>query len=106
MRDYSFRYMDRLGRSGPSDFMKFADDGSATQFGRAGLARNAVVEVWKGSLLLVRLEQSEADAELHAIPGKARAAQADPTGEANSNIRILADPAIILPLHGYARPIR
>lgn len=105
MRDYSFRYMDRLGRSGPSDFMKFADDGSATQFGRAALARNAVVEVWKGSVLVIRLEQSDAEASLHAIAGN-NTPDAVAADDPESKHRVLAETVNILPLHGYGRPIR
>ncbi len=104
MRDYSLRYMDRLGRSGPSDFMKFADDASATKYARTGLASNAVVEVWKGSVLVIRLEQSEGEASLHAIADRPKAAGA--ADDADDKHRVLAETVNILPLHGYNRPIR
>lgn len=57
MRDYTFRYMDASGRTGPTDFMRFADDDLAMRFGTAGLALNAVVEVWRGRTLIGRLSQ-------------------------------------------------
>ena len=57
MRDYTFRYTDASGRTGPTDFIRLADDVLAMQFGTAGLARNAVVEVWRGRTLVGRLSQ-------------------------------------------------
>jgi hypothetical protein len=57
MRDYTFRYTDASGRTGPTDFIRFADDVVAMQFGTAGLALNAVVEVWRGRTLVGRLSQ-------------------------------------------------
>ncbi len=101
MRDYSFRYMDRLGRSGPSDFLKFADDGSATQFARAGLAGNAVVEVWRGNVLVIRLDARDRDASLQTVAADTVAAE-----DEDDKHRVLAGTVNIRLLHDYARPIR
>lgn len=100
MRDYSFRYMDRLGRSGPSDFLKFADDGGATQFARGGLAMNAVVEVWRGNVLVIRLDARDRDASLQAVAADTVAAE-----DEDDKPHVLAGTVNILPLHGYPRPM-
>ncbi len=101
MRDYSVRYMDEFGRSSPSDFLKFKDDGSATQFARAGLAGNAVVEVWRGNMLIVRLDARDREAGIQAVATDTAAAE-----DADDAHRVLAGPVTLHLRHGYPRPIR
>lgn len=56
MRDYSFRYLDALGRTQASDYLKLLNNDAAIAFGRECLARSDVVEVWAGNKLLITLK--------------------------------------------------
>ena len=53
--NYSIQYKDAHGITARSEFMPFATDIEAMDHGREGSGRNAIVEVWKGDHLLVRL---------------------------------------------------
>lgn len=60
MRDYSFRFLDQLGRSQPGDHARFMDDQAATDFARDALVRSHSVEVWRGKECVIRIERPPA----------------------------------------------
>ncbi|MBL8546568.1 MAG: hypothetical protein JNL81_08885 [Hyphomonadaceae bacterium] len=53
--NYSIRYKSAAGVTARSEVLAFANDLEAMDHGRAGSGRNAIIEVWKGEHLLVRL---------------------------------------------------
>lgn len=53
--NYSIQYKNASGVTARSEFLPFATDIEAVEHGREGSGRNAIVEVWKGDQLLVRL---------------------------------------------------
>jgi hypothetical protein len=53
--NYSIQYKDTGGITARSEFLPFETDLEAMDHGRARSGRNAIVEVWKGEHLLVRL---------------------------------------------------
>lgn len=52
---YSIQYKNARGITARSEFLPFASDAEAMLHGREGSGRDAIVEVWKGDKLLVRL---------------------------------------------------
>jgi hypothetical protein len=57
---YSILYKDALGVTGRSEFIPFDVDAEAAAYARAALPQNALIEVWKGDGLVVRLERGGA----------------------------------------------
>ena len=53
--NYSIQYKNAGGITSRSEVLPFETDLEAMDHGRAGSGRNAIVEVWKGENLLVRL---------------------------------------------------
>lgn len=53
--NYSIQYKNARGLTSRSEFLPFATDLEAIDHGRAGSGREAIVEVWKGDHLVVRL---------------------------------------------------
>ena len=53
--NYSIQYKDAGGITARSEFLPFETDLEAMDHGRAGSGGDAIVEVWKGEHLLVRL---------------------------------------------------
>lgn len=53
--NYSIQYKDARGITARSEFLPFDTDADALAYGRNGAAKEAIVEVWKGDHLLVRL---------------------------------------------------
>ena len=58
--NYSIQYKNARGITARSEFLPFATDADAMEHGREGSARDAIVEVWKGDHLLVRLSGADA----------------------------------------------
>lgn len=52
---YSIQYKCARGLTSRSEFLPFETDAIAIAYGREGSARTAIVEVWKGDHLVVRL---------------------------------------------------
>lgn len=61
MRDYSFRFLDQLGRSQPTEHARFMDDEAASDFAREALSRSHSVEVWRGKECVIRVERPLAE---------------------------------------------
>jgi hypothetical protein len=97
VRDYSFRFLDQLGRSQPTEHMRFMDDQAATDFARNALQRSAVVEVWRGKDCVIRVEHPSTQ------PAPPPITIATPIVDAASPKG--ADPRIIA-IHGYDRPTK
>lgn len=53
--NYAIHYKNARGVTARSELLPFATDLDAMDHGRAGSGRCAIVEVWKGDHLLVRL---------------------------------------------------
>jgi hypothetical protein len=53
--NYSIQYKNARGITARSEFLPFDTDAEAVEHGRKGSGRDAIVEVWKGDELLVRL---------------------------------------------------
>lgn len=68
--NYSIQYKNARGITARSEFLPFATDIEAIAHGRAGSGRDAIIEVWKGDQLLVRL--FGVDARSSATPGSGR----------------------------------
>lgn len=97
MRDYSFRFLDQLGRSQPTEHARFMDDQAATDFASEALSRGHSVEVWRGKECVIRVERSPAQ------PAVAPLASATPIADTAPAKDL--DPRIIA-IHGYERPIK
>lgn len=52
---YSIQYKNGRGLTSHSEFLSFETDLEAIAHGRSGSGRDAIIEVWKGENLLVRL---------------------------------------------------
>lgn len=55
---YSISYKDAAGITTRSECLQFDTDEDASAFAKQDLPKNALIEVWKGDKLLVRLEQT------------------------------------------------
>ncbi len=55
---YSISYKDASGVTLRSEYLDFDADEEASAFARKDASQNALIEVWKGNHLLVRLEQA------------------------------------------------
>ena len=55
--NYSISYKDAAGITLRSEFLEFDADEAASAFAKRDLAQSALIEVWKGDHLLIRLEQ-------------------------------------------------
>jgi hypothetical protein len=97
VRDYSFRFLDQLGRSQPTEHARFMDDGAASDFAREALPRSHCVEVWRGKECVFRVERPAAH------PVAAPTAITIPAVNAMPEKSI--DPRIIA-IHGYDRPTK
>lgn len=53
--NYSIQYKNARGLTARSEYLPFTTDHEAIAHGRAGSGRDAIIEVWKGDHLLVRL---------------------------------------------------
>lgn len=58
---YAISYKNSAGHTQRSEFTAFDSDADAMAQGRRGVHANAIVEVWKGETLLVRLTRSQED---------------------------------------------
>ena len=96
MRDYSFRFLDQLGRSQPSEHARFMDDAAAAEFAREALSRSHSVEVWRGKECVIRVERP-------LSPVVAPTAITVPVVNATPEKTI--DPRIIA-IRGYDKPTR
>jgi hypothetical protein len=56
--NYSIRYKDALGITARSEFLPFDADADASGYAKETMAKNAMVEVWKGDALVLRLERA------------------------------------------------
>jgi hypothetical protein len=97
VRDYSFRFLDQLGRSQPTEHARFMDDGAASDFAREALSRSHSVEVWRGKECVIRVERPLAQ------PVVAATAITIPVVDATPEKSI--DPRIIA-IRGYDRPTK
>jgi len=52
---YSIQYKNARGQTARSESLAFASDAEAVIHGRATSGANAIIEVWKGDRLVVRL---------------------------------------------------
>jgi hypothetical protein len=55
--NYSICLLDKSGRTQHSEFSAFNDDAGAMQYARSQAAAAAIIELWKGNGLLLRLER-------------------------------------------------
>lgn len=76
--NYSIQYKNARGITARSEFLPFATDADAMEHGREGSGRDAIVEVWKGDHLLVRL--LGADAKTPTTPGSTAHRNVEPSG--------------------------
>lgn len=60
--NYSISYKDAAGITLRSECLPFGGDEEASAFARKDLSKTALIEVWKGEHLVVRLEQPAAAA--------------------------------------------
>lgn len=97
MRDYSFRFLDHLGRSQPTEHARFMDDAAASDFAREALSRSHSVEVWRGKACVIRVERSLAQAV--AAPTAIAIPVVNTTPENSVDPRIIA-------IRGHDRPTR
>ncbi|MEQ1782700.1 MAG: hypothetical protein ABMA14_15155 [Hyphomonadaceae bacterium] len=97
MRDYSFRFLDQLGRSQPGEHARFMDDAAAADFARGALSRSYSVEVWRGKECVIRVERP------FSQPVVAPTAITIPV--VNATPEKSAAPHIIA-IHGYDRPTK
>ena len=59
---YSICFKNRVGHTQRSEFTRFKTDDDAIGYGRKSSREMAIVEVWKGDHLLVRLEGKHGEA--------------------------------------------
>ena len=58
---YSICFKNDRGQTQRSEYTRFKTDSDAIIYGRKSTRETAIVEVWKGDHLLVRLEDNTAD---------------------------------------------
>lgn len=97
MRDYSFRLLDQLGRSQPSEHARFMDDAAAAEFAREALSRSHSVEVWRGKECVIRVERPLSQPVV--APTAITVPVVDATPETSIDPRIIA-------IRGYDKPTR
>ena len=56
---YSIQYKNAGGLTGRTEFLPFETDAAAEAYGREGSLGDAIVEVWQGDHLVVRLLADE-----------------------------------------------
>ncbi len=76
MNIYSICYLDAGGSTQSSEVLSFEDNPSVIAFARTGVLRNAIVEVWRNSDLVVRLFRDEALPMLAGVSAADNATQA------------------------------
>ena len=57
--NYSIRYKDAKGITSRSEFLPFATDGEAKTYASDELPSSAMIEIWKGDDLLVRIQRPD-----------------------------------------------
>jgi hypothetical protein len=64
--NYSICYLKSDGCTERSEFLPFESDASAVRYANSQMRTAALVEVWKGDALLVRLDRAAQTAEKHS----------------------------------------
>ena len=90
MRDYSFRFLDQLGRSQPGEHARFMDDQAATDFARDALVHSHSVEVWRGKECVIRIERTAPDFTAPLAPPQPSSATDQPDAPSRGEPHIVA----------------
>ena len=98
MRDYSFRFLDQLGRSQPGEHARFMDDQAATDFARDALVHSHSVEVWRGKECVIRIERTAPDFTAPLAPPLSSFAPAQPDEPSRGEPHIIAIKGAIRPV--------